>query len=87
MSDGHPGNFSHPTPPPQKNVTIAGETGVRIVDRTIQYTPVAVWPKDSADQRMWALNLVVSYDQFPYEEMFERAQQVIDWINTGRDES
>jgi len=89
-------------------VEIIAESGVRTIERNMETTvdrtlmterntviantPVAVWPRDTAAQRVWALSAMIQISNgflkkdMTTEEMFTEAQRIVDWVNTGRDE-
>jgi len=80
-------------------VTIGAETGERVTiernvvsEHVVYRSDVAAWPRDTADQRVWALSLVSQklVPLFKTEndlgELFAAAERVVDWVNTGRDD-
>lgn len=81
------------------DVNIASESGERItIERNVERhsehnvyrTDIGAWPEDKPSQRAWALSVVVQ-KIFPIvraedglEEAFAAAQQIVDWVETGR---
>lgn len=75
-------------------VTIAGETGVRIVNResTVQFERqmerIGVWPEDKPSQRAWALSVMCQLTKSTWQDtklstVLTEADKIVEWVQDG----
>jgi hypothetical protein len=68
---------------PTPTITV-GETGIRIIDRTVHTVTVAECPTADDTLRMWCIGAAANGLQFGSEHIIERAAEIFEYIRHAR---